>query len=177
MRSVPPRGSGGVRSRTFTKMRPGRALPTRCRRGGTDLMEPGGLGIAWVYYRAGWVSPGFTIARAEYRAVVLQREAAVERTVLAGTGPRTRDYFARVARFYRVADFAVLEADEWLVPDEVRHLAAKIVGHCFDVDGCIVRRDVVSAARVVKSDRRRADGHNVAECRSVLHFQSGDHCL
>src|ERR1043166_4050431 len=166
MRSVPPRGSGWVRSRAITKMRPGRGLPTRYR-----------VVVLTSWSREGWVSPGFTIARAEYRAVVLQREAAVERAVLAGTEPRTRDYFARVARFYRVADFAVLEADEWLVPDEVRHLAAKIVGHCFDVDGCIVRRDVVSAARVVKSDRRRADGHNVAECRSVLHFQSGDHCL
>jgi hypothetical protein len=49
-------------------MRPGRALPTRYR-----------VVVLTSWSREGWVSPGFTIARAEYRLGLLSRGLSIAR--------------------------------------------------------------------------------------------------
>ena len=70
--------------------------------------------------------------------VELQRKAAVERTVLAGSGPWITYGGSSVKRLRRVADFAVFKRNQWRIPNKIRHLAAQVIRHRFHVDCSVI---------------------------------------
>src|SRR6185436_20628434 len=102
----------------------------------------------------------------------LQREASVESAVLTGTAPLFTHCVACVVCVRGVAHFSVLKTDHRCVPNQVWHLAAEIIGHCFDVDSCVVSCDCVSLTFANEANRRIANLDDVAQRRSVLLLDS-----
>src|SRR5437016_14329452 len=84
--------------------------------------------------------------------LVLEREAAIEGAVLVGSLPGIAGGVTGVESFDRVADFALTQGNQRIVPDEVRHAAAEIVWHRFDIDGRARCADVVGFALVLESN-------------------------
>src|SRR5439155_26707202 len=83
----------------------------------------------------------------------LEREAAVEGAVLVRSLPGIAGCVTVVESFDRVADSALTQGNQRIVPDEVRHAAAEIVRHRFDIDCRARRADVVRFAFVLESNR------------------------
>src|SRR5438105_15495025 len=79
----------------------------------------------------------------------LEREAAIEGAVLVGSLPWIAGCVIGVESFDRVTDFALAQRNERLVPYKVRHAAAKIVRHRFDIERRARRVDVIDVAFVL----------------------------
>ena len=64
----------------------------------------------------------------------LESKVAIESAVLTGPLPGITNITAFVERLGGIADFAIFERHEWRIPNKLRHLATKVVGHCLDID-------------------------------------------
>src|SRR5437870_11690649 len=85
--------------------------------------------------------------------VVLEREAAIEGAVLVGSLPWIAGCVTGVESFDRITDFALAQRNQRIVPTKVRHAAAKIVRHRFDIDRRGRRADVIGLAFGLASSR------------------------
>src|SRR5881392_304332 len=92
----------------------------------------------------------------------LEREAAIEGAVLVGSLPGIAGCVTGVESFDRVTDFALAQGNQRIVPDEVRHAAAEIVRHRFDIDGRARRADFVGFTFVLESNRSASYRNYVA---------------
>ena len=84
----------------------------------------------------------------------LETEASVEGAVLTRAGPRFTHRVTRIEGLGSVAHLPVIQTYEWCVPNQVRHLAAEIIRHCFDIDSGIVCVGLEGATFVHETDRR-----------------------
>src|SRR5438552_17128989 len=107
--------------------------------------------------------------------LVLEREAAIEGAVLVGSLPGIAGCMTGVESFDRVADFALTQGNQWIVPNEVRHAAAEIVRHRFDIDCCARRADVVGFAFVLESNRSASHRNYVTKRGCVSALESIEH--
>src|SRR5216683_514527 len=95
--------------------------------------------------------------------VELQRKAAVERTVLAGSGPWITYGGSSVKRLRRVADFAVFKRNQWRITNKVRQLAAKVIRHRFHIDCSIIGSYRVGPAGASKFYRGATHRNDLAK--------------
>src|SRR5205085_10756104 len=68
----------------------------------------------------------------------------------------------------RIPYLAVFQSHERGVPNQIRHLAAQVVWHRFDIDRGLVRDDGIRATVARKADRCAMDRNNVAERSGVF---------
>ena len=97
----------------------------------------------------------------------LECKAAVEGAVFPGPLPGVADGVAGIERPGSVSDFAFSDWNQRRVPDEVRHAAAEIVGHCLNIDRRFGGTHFVGFPDVLEINRSAAHGNDLAKCVGI----------